>query len=333
MQTNPSPRPQLPDEAFYRGESARRWGALLLLVGLVWLVFELTSRGSLFGFGLSFVQRSADLPVQSFRAERLVVRGVNDQVTFTRVADATLTVAAVRHGFGWSDAAAQASLDRLDVESTQQGDTLVVEVRRASGIAGFVGPSPYVNLQIGLPDGVVLDVQTVSGEIGATGLRTTGSLTTVSGDIDLRDVSGELQIHTTSGDVQMADLGPGLNVTTVSGDVRLDVARGALRTHTISGDLELWDLYDAQVDVETTSGDVEASGFLLGRINTISGDVALRVANLDDLELIINTVSGDLDLDALHDDQRQQIHSNVEGGAMALTISTTSGDIVVEKEE
>lgn len=335
MQTNTSPRPTPPDESYYRGGQARRWGALLLLVGVVWLVFELTSRGSLFGFGLGFVERSAESPAQSFTAARLVVRGVSDNVSLERASGGSVTVASTRHGFGWNADAARAALDRLDVQITQTGDTLSVEVRRAAGFSGFVGRAPYADLRIGVPDGVALDVQTVSGDLRADGLRAAGSLATVSGDIALSDTSGEIQASTTSGDVQIAGAGAGLRVETVSGDVRLDDAGGALLAHTISGDLELRDLREAQVDLETTSGDVDASGDLAGRISTISGDVELRLPDDSDLKLIVTTISGDLssDLD-LRDAQRERrsLSGSLGAGEAALSISTTSGDVAVDGE-
>ncbi len=169
MDTNTPQRPATPDEAYYRGGQVRRWGVLLLLVGVVWLVFELTSRGSLFGLGLGFVQRSADTPAQSFAAARLVVRGAADNIVLERAPAASVTVASTRHGFGWSADAARAALDRLDVQITQSGDTLTVEVRRAGGISGFIGRAPYVDLAIGVPDGLALDVQTVSGDLRPAG--------------------------------------------------------------------------------------------------------------------------------------------------------------------
>ncbi|MBX0327216.1 DUF4097 domain-containing protein [Oscillochloris sp. ZM17-4] len=335
MQTDTPPRPANPDETYYSGSPARRWGILLLVVGVIWLVFELTSRGSIFGVGLGFMERSADAPPQSFAAARLVVRGANDTISLERAPGDSVTVAAVRHGFGWNAGAARAALDRLDVQITQSGDTLTVEVRRAAGLPSFIGRSPYVDLRIGVPDGLALDVQTASGEIVADGLRASGSLATVSGDIALSDSSGHLSVSSTSGDVHMSGAFSGPQVETVSGDIWLEGASGPLRAHTISGDISLRGLREAQLDLETTSGDVDATGALAGTISTISGDVQLRLPSASDLALNVSTVSGDLSSDLeLRDTQqdRRRLSGTLGAGEGALTISTTSGDVEVDGE-
>lgn len=338
MQTETPGRPATPDEPYYRGGQARRWGGLLLVVGVVWLVFELTSRGSLFGLGLGFVERREDTTAQSFAAARLEVRTASNSVTLERAGGEEITVTAVRHGFGWNADAARASLDRLDVQIDQSGDTLRVEVRRAGGIGGFIGRAPYVDLRIGVPDGVALDVQTVSGDLRAEGLRADGRLATVSGDISVADSAGELAVSTTSGDVELAGDLASPQVESVSGEIDLDGATGALRARSISGDMSLRGLRDAQLDLESTSGDIEVEGDLGGaasRVSNISGDVEVRLAGADDLRLDATTVSGDLssDLD-LRDAQRERRHlSGVVGaGETALTISTTSGDVSVDEE-
>ena len=337
MQTEPSPRPTTPDEDNERHGQMRRWGGLLLLVGVVWLVFELTSRGSLFGLGLGFVERSADAPAQHFAATRLVVRGASDNISLERADTGDkITVAVLRHGFGWNADAAGAALGRLDVKMTQSGDTLSGEVQRAGGLPGFIGRAPYVDLRISLPDGVALDVQTVSGDIRAAGLRADGSLSTTSGDIDLTDSSGALQVSSTSGDVQMSGTFAGPQVQTVSGGIRLDGASGLLRARSISGNIALRDLHDAQLDLESTSGDIAVNGTLAnGRestISNISGDVQVRLSRAADLQLAVSTVSGNLtsDLD-LRDAQRERrsLRGSVGPGQTTLTISTSSGDVEV----
>ncbi len=127
----------------------------------------------------------------------------------------------------------------------------------------------------------------------------------------------------------------GPRVETVSGDIRLEGASGPLYAHTISGDVQLHGLRDAQLDLETTSGDVEASGALAGTISTISGDVQLRLPVASDLALDVSTVSGDLSSDLeLRDAQRdrRRLSGLVGGGEAPLTISTTSGDVDVDQQ-
>jgi len=70
----PFPPAPVPDEPYYRrGEQSRRWGVLLVLLGVVLLVFALSSRVPLFGIG--FIERTARIEAQSFAAERVVLSG------------------------------------------------------------------------------------------------------------------------------------------------------------------------------------------------------------------------------------------------------------------
>jgi hypothetical protein len=340
MQMNTSPRPTNPDEDYYRGGQMRRWGGLLLLVGVVWLVFELTSGGSVMGFGLGFVERSTDTPARSFVATRLEVRGSSDNIYLDHAGKGdAITVTAVRHGFGWNADAARAAIDRLDLQLIQSGDTLRVEVQRAGGFSGFIGRSPYADLHISVPDSVALDVQTASGDLKVDGLRADGSLSTVSGDIDLADSSGALQVSSTSGDIQMSGTFVGPKVETVSGEIILDGASGLLRARSISGDITLRDLRDAQLDLESTSGDIKVEGALAGHlssmISNISGDVQVRLPAASDLKLDASTISGDLSSDLeLRDAQheRRSLSGTLGAGQTTLTISTTSGDVEVNAE-
>jgi hypothetical protein len=316
MRSDTPPRPAVAPP-YRRREQTRRWGTVLLMLGVAWLVFELTSRGAIFGLSLGFVERSAAMPPQSFSAARLVLHGTVDTVELVSWPGDTITIEAVKHGFGWNAAAAADSLGRIDLLARRDRDTLLVDVQRQSAL-GALGRAPYLDLRISLPAGVAFDVSTVSGDIQAHGLRADGALATVSGQIRLSDSSGAFRLSTTSGDIAL---------TGTSGRVYL---------RSISGSFTLADLRDAQLDLESTSGDVEADGGLAAgtssQISSISGSVRVGLANPADLRLQASTTSGtlssDLDLRAAQRERRQL--SGVLGtGSTVLTVFTTSGDVEV----
>ncbi|WP_129631362.1 DUF4097 family beta strand repeat-containing protein [Candidatus Oscillochloris fontis] len=333
MSTDAPPRTPMPDEPFYRGAQSRRWGGLLLLLGLVWLVFELTSRSAIFAFAL--VEEEASTLPQSFSATHLVVRGGDDQISLHDEDGDQVTVTAVRHGFGWNSSSARSALQRVDLHITQQGETLSVEVRHNGGVPFLFGRSPYADVQIGVPEGMNLDVQTISGDLAGEGIRSTGILQTVSGQLTLVDVAGDLQLRTTSGDLQLRDAGPGLKIETISGDVRIEGGSGALRVESISGDLDLRDLREALLDLDTTSGDIEVVGVFSGQIHTTSGDVDLRFSPSANLKLSVTTMSGaieyDLQLREVQQDWRS-LQAVVGAGQAQLQVSTASGDVELRSD-
>lgn len=343
-----------PDEPFYRrGEQARRWGALLLLVGVVWLVFALTARGPLFGLG--FIERSGPIEPQAFTAERVVINGLNDDVTLVPADGEQIVLAGERHAFGWSGAAAEQALEQLEVAATLRGDTLTIEVRRPS--LNLLGRAPYAALRVALPEGVAAEAQVVSGDLAAEGLSGDVRLVTVSGSVATEATVGPLEIRTTSGDVRVAGHAGSLDVETTSGEVEadgalasprlasvsgdLDVsgAEGAVEARSISGDISVGAAEGATLRIESTSGDVRFAGSLAdgarSTIGNISGDVEVRLAAPADLRLELSTVSGelesDLELTGLARDRRS-LRGAAGDGSGDLTISTTSGDVLVREE-
>ncbi|HMQ33012.1 MAG TPA: DUF4097 family beta strand repeat-containing protein [Chloroflexaceae bacterium] len=348
----PYPPAPMPDEPYYRrGEQSRRWGGLLVLLGVVLLVFALSSRAPVFGIG--FVERTAPLDARSFAAERVVLTGVGDQVELVGWSGDEVQVEAVKHGFGWSPGAATQALERLDVELTPRGDTLFIEVRRPIGT--IIGRAPYADLRIALPEGAAVEASVVSGDIAVAEVSGDLTLGTVSGDLEARATSGRLVVTTTSGDLDVRDhRGPiaaesvsgdvrlagdleDARVKTVSGDVRLDGATGRAEITSISGDLTVAGAGLAALTAETTSGEIEAVLGLAegatGRIGSISGDVQVRLLEPVSLRLDVTTTSGDLSTNlAGLDEERRSLRGTVGDGGAALTVSTTSGDVVVRGE-
>lgn len=348
----PPPPAPLPNEPYYRrGEQARRWGGIMLLVGVVWLVFALSLRAPIFGVG--FVERTEAISAQTFAVERVVVSGVADRIELVGWNDDGVQVEAVKHAFGWNGGAADEALDQLEVVMTPQGETLMIEVRRPIG--AIVGRAPYAELRIALPEGASAEAHVVSGAIDVAEVRGDLTLSTVSGDLETTDTSGSLALSTTSGDLEVRDHRGPLTadsvsgdlelsgalvspaVQTVSGDASLDGATGRVELSSISGSLRLAGDRLAGLSIESTSGDIEAAITMAagatGRISNISGDVEVSLMNSADLALEVATTSGDLssDLEGLAA-ERRSLRGTLGEGSAQLTVSTTSGDVEVREE-
>jgi hypothetical protein len=359
LQPGGQPLGRVPDEPFYRrGEQARRWGALLVLVGVVWLVFSITVQGPLGGFGFGIVERTVDIPAQSFAVERVVINGLADTIELLPASGDEVRLEGVRHGFGWNGGAADAALEQLEVAVSASGNTLTIEVRRP----GFPGPAsfgraPFAELRLAIPAETSVEASLVSGDLTASEVRADLSLTTVSGDVQIEETVGNLRLRSTSGDIEVSEHRGAFDVETVSGDVEaggelenprvetvsgdveLEGVSGAAELHSISGNLAVLEARDASLQVESTSGDVVFAGSLAAgassRISNISGDVEVEVADPADLRLELSTTSGDIDSDLeLRDVERERRRlSGVLGdGDSALTVSTTSGDVRVDGE-
>lgn len=118
---------------------------------------------------------------------------------------------------------------------------------------------------------------------------------TSSADVDLRDLRGDVEVKTTSGNLLADNLSGRLRVDTFSGDVDVVGTLTQLHVSTISGDVQVRGLR-GDAELETTSGDFRISGDRIGRVTgkSISGDVTIDGGLTDDAQVQIATHSADI---------------------------------------
>jgi hypothetical protein len=345
----------LPDEPYYQGHNqARRTGILLLVIGMVWLVFELTTRGSMLGGGLGFVERNRAIAPQEFSGAALEVNVGADEVELTRWDGDSIRIEATKYGFGWNGGIADQQLEQLELDIAQRGDTVQVEVLRPSGWS-LLGRPPYMELRIAVPEGLNLTINTVSGDLRAEGVNGDGTLATVSGELSASGLQGVLRLRSTSGDILVEDFSGILDAesvsgdvdvdtantervraSTVSGDLSLDTVSGELELTTISGDIELDEARGVTMQLNSTSGDIDVTGSMAeassNHLESVSGDIEITLDRVDNLRLDMTTLSGELatDLELQNEvRERRQLRGQIGDGSTTLTISTTSGDVTV----
>jgi hypothetical protein len=336
----------LPDEAYYRpaprqASRAARVGTLLVLVGLIWLAFELLS------FGPSFrtAQGSTSIAVPSPSDRIEFDLGFGD-VDIQTAAVPDVRVEMTQHG-NWQG-------NPLVVE--QSGGHVLVKNEVTAGLSGWCFGRCDLSYHIIAPAGVNMLVHTSSGDISIAGATGQIEITSSSGDVTARDIAHGITATTSSGDVTLSQIGGRLAVRTSSGDVRLEDGQvvdanvqtnsgaidlagvaGALTLHSDSGDVTLHDAQNGQLDIQTSSGEVDYSGGLAGdsSITTSSGDVMLHLPADSSFALDASTSSGDLDseFELRGGQQRERALSGVAGaGGAALKIATGSGDVTIDQQ-
>ncbi len=175
-----------------------------------------------------------------------------------------------------------------------------------------------LTVQIEVPHGTELRLQTVSGDITARGLVGEQRFQTVSGDLSLVDGGGVVRFNTVSGDGRLR------------GDDSLFV-----RAESVSGDLAVSAPHLVGVRAQTVSGDVEIEGALDPsgdfRAETVSGDLVVGLAGAATFEVrgLSTDISSDLDhrIEGRHDRRRLVIGA----GGPQFTFSSMSGDIAVRR--
>ena len=189
--------------------------------------------------------------------------------------------------------------DQTEFEFSGDERHVVIKVRRESNKVH--GGKDDAILDIRVPAGASLDINTVSADIGVQGVRGAQRLEAVSGDVTTAAYSEQLDVRTISGDAVVNGTGgtARVEVESVSGDVTVRGVDGELEAQSVSGNVEL-DLGTAtRLKLETVSGSVKASLTLAGDARfdaeSVSGDVDVRFAKPVNGEFEFETFSGNIE--------------------------------------
>jgi DUF4097 and DUF4098 domain-containing protein YvlB len=223
-----------------------------------------------------------------------------------------------------SEAEADEVFERSRMRVAAGSGALTIEQSNGSSLGGMIGRlltgrgSVEVDVELEVPRGARLVMETVSGDVTAEGLRGEMRCTTTSGDLYLDDAGGRLRLETVSGDAVIRARGSvNARVQSISGDLALAAPRiEALRLQSVSGDIEL-------------EGELARGGEF--RIETVSGDVSIGLIGEASFEVrgISSDISSDIDhrIEGRLDRRRLVIGS----GEPVVIFSSMSGDLAVRR--
>jgi DUF4097 and DUF4098 domain-containing protein YvlB len=223
-----------------------------------------------------------------------------------------------------SEAEADAVFERTRMRVAAGSGALAVEESNGSSLGGVIGRlltgrgSVDVDVELEIPRGARLVIETISGDITAEGLH------------------GEQRVNTTSGDLYLEDAGGTLRIETVSGDIVIRCQRAiSARLQAISGDLALSAPRIEMLRAQTVSGDIEVEGELARdgefRVETVSGDVSFGLVG--DATFEVRGISSDISSDIDHRiegrlDRRRLV---VGSGEPVVIFSSMSGDLALRR--
>lgn len=131
-----------------------------------------------------------------------------------------------------------------------------------------------------------------------------------------KDIMQKVKIKSSSGDIRIGDFSKlDLDITTSSGDIEIDTV-ASFKGGTNSGEVDIHSILK-DVDITTHSGDVTIDSFRIlndSSIATHSGDVSISA--IGDCYIDTHTNSGDVD-----------IKNNNRFASVTLNVETRSGDI------
>lgn len=191
------------------------------------------------------------------------------------------------------DTARVRSLDEESIGTqftVTSGDDFL-ELRQSKKVGGFLSSlgidivtnqGGSAELEIEVPHGATVSIESASAEIEASDLSGEKSFRSASGDVELRRLAGSVSVETVSGDIDIDGNAPiSLTGKSVSGDIQVRVPQ--LR----------------ELDMGTTSGDIRIDAALTGNgafaLRSISGDA--MIVGRSSFRVEAETITGDLSSD------------------------------------
>lgn len=326
--------PYVPNEEYYRQQQKNqpntkaRLGIALLLVGLMWLGFELLGRNLV----MSGSGSEGILLEETFNGTSIVMEVGSSDVDIQSWDENSIRIEARYSGGSPEDYT-------IDIEQQRNGIRVSEVIAPCFGIGFCSRDLDYnillprngnVDLQTSSGDVVIADINgeiqlsTASGNIDATNLTQGLAASTQSGDVSLDVIAGMLDISTASGNVEL-DSGQitDARVKTVSGEIELEGVSNDLVLESISGNITVQDAQNGRLNIQNTSGNIEFTGSLADAeqhtINSVSGNVELRLPEDTGFSLQADTLTGDID--------NEFAAQNIRRDGSALRINTVSGNI------
>jgi DUF4097 and DUF4098 domain-containing protein YvlB len=287
-------------------------------------------------------------------APSLVVDNSSGNITVVGGAAGEIIVSAHKKAYADSQKKADADLQALDIQITQQGNAVTVRVPQSPTVIcmGFCRPDT-VDFTITVPEGTKVEARTASGNVSTSGIGGEAHLFSAYGDIRADQLEGTLEAKTSSGKVDVQNVSGGnvdlrsdygnvtlsqadveqVHVSTQSGEIRLtDV--------TASGDMTLDDSYGnitfksggaATLTVDASSGAIKLSDLMVSTVIAHSdyGDVQVDGVSAQSYDL--SSSSGKVTADGVRgrlkveDDYGDIIVRNAED--ITLDLNTSSGKV------
>lgn len=164
-------------------------------------------------------------------------------------------------------------------------------------------------------------------------------LSMISNDIELKvPFKTNISISSVSGDIECTDVTGNLEVQTASGDIELEKISGKVEIKSASGDIEVKN-HSGAVDVKTASGDIEVEFDEVedSTIETKSGDISMLIPKKTNA--IIELFSEDGEIELSIDKSYEEIEKKsgylkigLGNKTKKLSCQTKSGDIELKQE-
>jgi DUF4097 and DUF4098 domain-containing protein YvlB len=198
------------------------------------------------------------------------------------------------------------------------------------------------DLDVWVPRGSRLSVETVSADIEVSEFSGTATMESVSGEVDFSGKPKQVDVETVSGNIEVSGSQTEISAESVSGSVLLRGVVRSIDVETVSGDIEVQAGEIDTADFESISGSITFRGTLTPRaevdVEAHSGNVELWLGAVAAASFEISTFSGGITNDFGGEAQRtdryapgQHLEFSTGSDGAEISVETFSGNVILHK--
>ncbi len=233
-------------------------------------------------------------------------------------------------------------LEGLDIDSDE--DEVDIEVKYPGRHEGHLRDGE-ANLEISVPLGADVQIETVKGTIDVENVDGELELQTVHGGITVVGSPSQVEAETVSGDIHISGAGTEVEAESVSGAVIVTGATGSIAIETMSGGIEVTAAAAADgVSLGSMSGSIEYRGDLSAdgdlSVEAYSSEIVLVLPSTVSATFDIETQTGDIDNDFGPQPRRLEgflpgkiLEFSLNGGSAEVSVESFSGNVRLVKGE
>ena len=271
----------------------------------------------------------------------LELRTISGDITVTAGSGADVVLEVVRQSRGRTEADAALGLREVPWTVDHRGERALVETAAPRGRTPYHVNTTY---SVTAPAGTRITATTISGNVNVKNIKGDVSVEIKSGNVNVAGAGRIPQARSISGNVTLTDISSDglVNAGTISGNVVLERVRTSrLVVEIVSGDIRATDVAAQGAQLTSLSGTVDYSGPLArsGRyeLYSHSGSVRFVTDGAVGFELQANTFSGRITSDPAFSLQstnlsRGTLRATIGDGSAVVVARTFSGNVAIRRK-
>jgi DUF4097 and DUF4098 domain-containing protein YvlB len=249
---------------------------------------------------------------------RIVVETFNGKIEAMVGPESAVQIEATKFARAASQEAADEALEAIEVDMTQEGDTIRVRARKADELSSG---NRGVAFSLQTPVGTILDLHTTNGKTTVVGLAGDVRAATSNGEIGIKGSKGKLHLQTSSGAIHVDGGSKEIEAQTSNGGIHIKSDKAVVKANTSNGSIEFAGrLIDGEYSLETMNGAIKVA---------LPDDATFHI----DAETSNGRVDCDFDLDQSETHTKAQLRGTVgKGTGSSIKLQTMNGRIKIMKE-